>query len=334
MYLNFNSFAVTVNPQVTNEWVHGSGISPEITALNVKWIDSPNKIARKLGWKRYNHTPGWLVENINLRTGQQSPICQFKPEKPFVFPGKDGKEDEEAKYLSSKLGYDAIALQTPDPDHWPEVVKNPKIPIAIIEGTKKTASALTCGIIGLALLGVEMGLTSSAKGTKKRELVPNLDVVAVPGRVFIFGFDMDMDVKAGVRGALRTLAKALIARGCTVLVAGWDSQYKGIDDLKVACGEEAVKDAIANAEPFDAWDKRWKAVENEQLARKILSRSYPAETTVTDRYLDASSLPAKSASGSDILIFWENWRIIWETKKIAPTGKVEATFFERPLVRR
>jgi hypothetical protein len=96
----------------SQEWVQGSGVSEDITKLNLKPLIDRAVIAMKLGWKKYldNLPLGWWVSGLNLRTMQLETFGQFKPNEPVKLSAKD---KDAAKYLTSKGQYDAIALQHP-----------------------------------------------------------------------------------------------------------------------------------------------------------------------------------------------------------------------------
>ncbi len=230
--------------KVLEEWVTKSGVTEEITRLNVLSIEDPSLIASLLGWKAYKHTPGWALYSIDLATGKRK-FAQFKPDVPVQFPDAP----KPAKYLTSKSGYDAICLDTGEEGYWQEVIKKPSIPITVPEGGKKAGALMTCGYTSVGLCGVEMGLL---KGGKK--LVPNLEILAVPGRRIILTFDADIAIKEEVSAALKRLGKILVKKGCTVLVAWWDIALgKGIDDVLVNCGEDAVHDIMDKAIPLHLW---------------------------------------------------------------------------------
>ena len=70
----------------SKEWTEGSGVSPEITSLNLHIIENPQEIASLLNWKHYSRTGGWYVRSIDLHSGQYSRFGQFKPEVALLFP--------------------------------------------------------------------------------------------------------------------------------------------------------------------------------------------------------------------------------------------------------
>jgi len=234
-----------------DEWVIKSGVSPEITKLNLRSVEDPKEIAKFLGWKGYQGSSGWICTGINFNTGKRQSYGQFKPNTPILFPDKD----KPAKYLSckdlltQKSLHDAILLEMPDRDYWQNVANDPTAPIFPTEGVKKQGALLTCGFAGIALQGVEMGF-------KDGRLVENLKPFFTKGRPIVFFFDADIIEKEGVRTALMKLAEQAKRLGVIVLIALWDiSLGKGIDDVLVAHGAEKVKEIMANAIPYKQWLK-------------------------------------------------------------------------------
>jgi len=239
----------------SQEWVQGSGVSEDITKLNLKPLTDRAVIAMKLGWKKYldNLPLGWWVSGLNLRTMQLETFGQFKPNEPVKLSAKD---KEGAKYLTSKGEYDAIALQHPDKDYWQRVIDDPSIPIALDEGVKKAGLLMTLGFVALALCGVTMGLKKGGK-----ELVNNLAFLAVQGRPITIVFDSDLAFKSSIQLALKALATVLKQKGCILSVAiiPLELECKGIDDVWAKYGEEMVKKIMADAIPYAQWLKNLEA---------------------------------------------------------------------------
>jgi putative DNA primase/helicase len=239
----------------SQEWVQGSGVSEDITKLNLKPLIDRAVIAMKLGWKKYldNLPLGWWVSGLNLRTMQLETFGQFKPNEPVKLSAKD---KDGAKYITAKGEYDAIALQHPDKDYWQRVIDDPSIPLALEEGTKKAGLLMTLGFVALALCGVTMGLKKGGK-----ELVNNLAVLAVQGRPITIVFDSDLAVKPSIQLALKALATVLKQKGCIVSVAiiPLELESKGIDDVWAKHGEEMVKKIMADAIPYAQWLKNLEA---------------------------------------------------------------------------
>ncbi|MBD2458484.1 DUF3854 domain-containing protein [Nostoc sp. FACHB-87] len=250
-----------LNPKHLHEWVNDSGVSEDITRLNVKSLNNQQEIAEHLGWKKYTYLPGWWCSGINPRNGLPMGMMhgQFKPNKPIKFP----KSDKPAKYLSSKAQYDAICLNTGNPRYWSDIIQDNSIPVFITEGCKKAGAGLTHGYPTFALCGVEMGLDDG-------KLVSHLALFAKPGRSFYLCFDADIVRKNSVRQALLRLSKALCNCECKVLVVMWDeSRGKGMDDFIVANGKPAFDIEIAKAQRIEEWEKQFKHEEKHEQAKKI-----------------------------------------------------------------
>ena len=239
----------------SQEWVQGSGVSEDITKLNLLPLIDRAVIAMKLGWKKYldNLPLGWWVSGLNLRTMELETFGQFNPNEPVKLSAKD---KDAAKYLTSKGEYDAIALQHPDKDYWQRVIDDPSIPIALDEGVKKAGLLMTLGFVALALCGVTMGLKKGGK-----ELVNNLALLAVQGRPITIVFDSDLAVKSSIQLALKALATVLKQKGCILSVAiiPLELECKGIDDVWAKYGEEMVKKIMADAIPYAQWLKNLEA---------------------------------------------------------------------------
>jgi predicted P-loop ATPase len=242
--------------QHENEWVIASGVGKEITELNViSFVESrtgdkaknqeanqatKEAIAQRLLWKSYSNDYGWLVSGVDPLTGDRSDAgLQFKPNKPIEGMGK---------YLSRKGSGKAtpLFLAMPDPTFWPNVVSDVAIRVCFTEGAKKAGALLTSGFAGICIPGVFNAAPRSILQT-------SLSYFVQRGREFVLAYDMDMYEKPQVKTALVRLALNLIRQGVSVFVATWDKEHKGIDDLKKAKGDRAVKDAINNAHPFEQW---------------------------------------------------------------------------------
>src|SRR4028118_1977972 len=65
----------------SQEWVQGSGVSEDITKLNLMPLIDRAVIAMKLGWKKYldNLPLGWWVSGLDLTTMKLETFGQVKP---------------------------------------------------------------------------------------------------------------------------------------------------------------------------------------------------------------------------------------------------------------
>jgi len=249
------------------EWCEGSGVSEVIARLAVKYLRDRKVIAHHIGWKIYSddYSLGWFASGLNLTTMQRQAFGQFKPDIAIQFP----EEEKPTKYISDKgHPYDAIALPHPEgAKYWQRILDDVSIIVDLDEGTKKAGAGMTCGLPSLALCGVSMWQI-------KGELVPNLAMLAVPGRTFRIRFDMDVLTKKEVKSEVKKLVKALEARGCNVLVAMWDKELGlKIDDVLVKHGPEMVKKIMSEAQPYPQWLKSLEA----QMKEPTASEDAPAK---------------------------------------------------------
>ena len=129
---------------------------------------------------------------------------------------------------------------------WDFVEAHSEIDIVITEGAKKSACGLSYGLVTIALYGCDAG---SKKIDGQHVLIPDLARFCQPGRTFVLAFDKDENPKTidRVQAAESRLSWLLRkqAKRITVKVAHWEtSQGKGLDDLVVNCGPEALHEAI------------------------------------------------------------------------------------------
>lgn len=188
---------------------------------------------------------------------------QFKPDKPWK-----GEADKKApKYRSPKDAYDAILPSHPeDKQYWRDLEALKKlcwhengVPYLLItEGLFKAITGCANGLPTIALLGVEMGLTSSKDDPQgKRYLVQGLEKFARAGFGFIIAFDADCATKPAVIQAERTLTFRLKKFGAPVrsITGGWNEQDgKGMDDYIEATGIEEFRAILLKAEERQ-WDE-------------------------------------------------------------------------------
>jgi hypothetical protein len=120
------------------------------------------------------------------------------------------------------------------------------IPLFITEGAKKACCLLNLQYAAISLPGV---WNAQLKGRLKDSIKHCCGL----GRKVYLCFDSDQLTSPKVQQALNRLGRLLSTEGCVVSVVLWDVQYKGIDDLCVQAGADAVHDAIAKALTFEEW---------------------------------------------------------------------------------
>jgi hypothetical protein len=185
----------------------------------------------------------------------KSNLCRWNKEKqkygkPYTAPKRS--EDEFPPAYLPPIGKNTRKAlgHSLDGSYWDSVEADPTIAIVIGEGAKKSLCALSHGIPTIALYGCDAG---SKKVDGEHVLIPDLARFCQPGRTFILAFDKDSNPQTveRVNRAIGRLSWLLSkqAKNITVKVAQWNaSQGKGLDDLVVNCGPQALRKTIAEAQ--------------------------------------------------------------------------------------
>jgi len=250
-----------IAPSHWDEWVTGSGISPEITALNLHSAKAP-ELKRMLGWKGCS-SDGWYARTCSGQATSESPSEAprfFTAKLDYPLTGNDGKIRKYSSPRKDLLPMNVIRLAHPDLDYWAKIESN-KTPVVITEGVKKAAALMTAGIPAIALAGVQcFGFKRTSANTKSkqaqpRNLYPGLATLTETGRDFIILFDADLKTNPCVRLALRDLGASLEECGCDCKVAAIPAEWqtKGIDDVLVMQGLPAVTNIVNSAVEFGEW---------------------------------------------------------------------------------
>ena len=243
----------------------------EKRGLDAQWIiansrsTTANVASQRLGYTA--HSDGiWL-----LGCNHQG---QFKPDKPWKSEG-----DKKAPKYRSPLGeYDAMLPNHPsDPHFWTDIValkqKAYKIDghpcLVLTEGFFKALAGCANGLPTIALLGVEMGLTSKdADPQGKRYLVATLERYAQAGFGFIIGFDADCADNKSVLIAQRKLAHQLkLFKVPVYSITGlWTvAEGKGMDDYMQNQGSERFKrEVMGKAVDISTWERQFQDSQAEQ----------------------------------------------------------------------
>ena len=211
-----------------------SGISPDVIARRGYRSATASEVAA-LGYAPDQCRGGliaqlWTLAGVPLNT-------LLKPLQPRT--NDDGKA----------LKYEAPAGSIPHLDIHPDaqhVLRDPAETIYITEGTKKADAAWSRGLPCVSLTGVYHFL-------RHKLVVPDLDEIALQGRLVRVVFDSDVTRKREVADALLRFCEALRRRGARVEVVylpeGPDGAKVGLDDWFVAGGTVAELEALAR--PWD-----------------------------------------------------------------------------------
>jgi len=170
---------------------------------------------------------------------------------------------------------------------WQWVIEK-NVPIVITEGAKKAGALMSAGYAAIALPGVNSGYRTPQdaygnRQAKARHLIPDLDPFTGGGREIYTCFDQDTKPKTikGVNQAIATLGELLTKAGCSVKVVTWDAKLgKGVDDLIVNHGREALDKAYAQALPLASWQRKQHA-----------ALTYLPSLRVNRRYLGSLPIP-------------------------------------------
>ena len=273
-----------IKPHHFEELVNGSAIDPTIAAANFESVAGDDVLewliehkAAQLGGHAQQYTTGklkhlldrmepvadaggWRFRGLDpLYNWERMEWGCFKPDQPRQGWGKnqDGEwvptgkrvKYEHPQSTSTRAFFPDFDPKDPEVGQykWALVEKTKTIPIVIAEGAKKTA-CLISQKLGFASIGLP-GVAQWNK-PKTRELIAELKLFAVNGRVFYICFDQDTkrSTRRFVGREISKLSSALKRYGCKVKVIQWDSKLgKGVDDLITAHGPEAFRQAYEHA---------------------------------------------------------------------------------------
>ena len=125
----------------------------------------------------------------------------------------------------------------------------------------------------MALPGAWNGTRADEAGTP--QLIPDLQWIATGGRQVVMALDNDSNpsTRRMVNRAFARMGAAFGERSCRVYVAEIEGDEKGIDDLRVARGAEAVERVMARAERFEGWASK-RGLKNAALWWEVYSRGH------------------------------------------------------------
>jgi Domain of unknown function (DUF3854) len=284
------TLAMVVKPPIhtfESEFIHGSGINPELYASAVRVVGDLESDASGEAETPIHEALNWHYRRFGLLANQSLLAALLLNEDRSCWQAKlstpklDKQSGKHRKYETpvgngSRAFLPAIPGQLRDEiaqryggsneagSFWDWVADRPEIPIVLTEGGKKSLAALSQGDVTIALYGINAGVSKyeTIGGDRLRrlkpELIPDLQRFAVPERKFILAFDQDAkpQTRYKVEGALADLSWLLEQMGAIVEIASWDGQAdrcKGLDDLIVNAGVEAWHSAYEQAIPANEW---------------------------------------------------------------------------------
>ena len=195
-----------------------------------------------------------------------------------------------------------------------EWVIDKNLPITITEGAKKAAALLSSGIVAIGLPGIDSGASKTDLNVK--QLRPELEVFATPKRQITICFDQDVKPTTikNVSRARNQLGRLFRINKCQVNVVGWHYPEKGIDDVLVTYGADAINDIFSNAV-----DLQYKQVEGfyqlDNISISLNQKYLPKDilNNISNRIIGVRS--PKGSGKTEALISLVS-RLVFEGKKI------------------
>ena len=240
-----------------------SSIDPEVWALNVRvlagWEAPAEFLAESIAARqRDQNYVGAEGKRLLQRYAHLEAGCWMmwgealvdRPLVPYAKPmcPRQGADGKIIKYENPPrvAGYPVLPLLPGRT--WAEVLADPRVPVAIVEGAKKAMALISHGLVAVAIRGVTMWHAGG-----ERDPWPELALLARGGRtIYLFP---DQDVKprsrADVLSQNTKLGRALERLGADVRVVLWDPALgKGVDDVLATRGGAWLEEALADAVPL------------------------------------------------------------------------------------
>jgi hypothetical protein len=218
-----NSYPRTLSDSHRKMLFEASGIDPTVTAER-GYYTARKRSEVPEAFKDYQRRPG-LVIPVLTPSGERR--VRLRPDRP-----RKGKDGRERKY-EQVGGLGCVLDVHPRNLHR---LRDPSIPLWIVEGEKKSDSLTSREECAIALAGVWNWQRSG-------EMLPDWDHVELSSRLVHVCFDSDAWSNDNVHMALERLVAALEGRGAEVLVVHLegtsDGSKVGADDFFVAGGTVA-----------------------------------------------------------------------------------------------
>ncbi len=176
-----------------------SSIAPAVIAARGYYTETRPAALAALGFADYQCRPGLVIPEWTTAGIQRG--YKLRPDNPRINP-KTGKETKYEAPAGSGHQIDVPPGVAP-------LLRELSVTLWITEGSRKADAAWSRGLACVSLSGVWAFL-------RDRLVIPDLDDIALNGRLVRIVFDSDVMRKASVRDALDRLASALDRRGATV----------------------------------------------------------------------------------------------------------------------
>lgn len=244
-----------------------SGLSDDTLVLaGIYSLRKAPEVAEALGRQRWRNGGGAIAFPC-YRPGRDQPeLLRVRPDHPRTDRRK-GRERE--------IKYDQRA-GTPVAVYYPPRTRRDRLRgdgiVVWTEGEKKALALDELGYCAIGLTGVYNAHDKAAKDARQGwKLHPWLrEDLRIEGREHVIAYDADVSVKPDVMKAARRLAGMLLAAGARTvrMVAIPLEGPKGIDDVYVALGADAVHALVKGAEPLELEETRpevWITVREDEV---------------------------------------------------------------------
>lgn len=261
-----DSSTVKLSETHLQEWV-ASGVDPEIIHLNVRSV-AGNQVIDHLNIQGLNH---WQLQRNYSRVLQGGWVCGtvFKADNPRQIKGKAIKYENPTgvavqtiklhlpesiwQEIAAKFGVE----KSPDIDGWEWVTSNPQIPVALAEGVKKAGAIITSQLIPtIAFPGHRAAYIYKGDVRFSEFLHADRDIYLC--------FDNDVktatraEVAKSIQGLLERVTrddkfKALAQPRAKLKICQWQGSSKGIDDVLISEGADAVTQIFSTAINSSDW---------------------------------------------------------------------------------
>ncbi|MBD2667312.1 plasmid replication protein, CyRepA1 family [Richelia sinica] len=183
---------------------------------------------------------------------------------------------------------------------WTWVIEN-SVTLVFVEGLKKALAMLTAGYAAIGFPGIS-NVIRQPKNEHKEKVghphpIPELDQFLRGSSKIILAFDSDTkrSSKRNVNNAIERTGKVLQFAGCSVKVATWATALgKGLDDVLVALGEEAIDGIYKNAIDFPVWQ-----------TNRLKQLTYVPDIVLNQKYLTNRDDKGKLTPAFKLPLIWQ-----------------------------
>lgn len=240
-----------------------SYITPELAEQAKLFRVDSFEGARIVGREGRSGDYAGIVFTYYLPGSEQPREYRLRRDRPEYQQQPDGSLKEERKYLSPPTSRNRAYFVPGTPPEW---LQDSALPVAIVEGEKKTLALyrlalheretprfLSIGLAGVWCWKSTVGKTTDEKGASRnvKGVIADFDRIVWQDRTALIIFDTNVATNESVRAARSHLAKELKRRGALVHFVDLPQTegVNGVDDLLGLKGADYVLALIESAKP-------------------------------------------------------------------------------------